>query len=186
VLARIKGTVIETKPVWLSFGLDVRMPTGDAYNFLGSGAAGLQPFAVVSFRTKRVTPHIQAGYQINGNSPLAGDIFANTKGHLPNQFNYAAGFDAGIDKRLSLAFDVLGEEVYGTQEILRTTFTGANGQRYPNTIFVRKNLNMTNGSIGFKVNPVSTVLLSVNILFEMNQAGLRAPVVPLVGISKTF
>lgn len=186
VLTRIKGTVLETNPVWVSLGLDVRMPTGDPYNFLGSGAAGVQPFVAVSFRAKRVTPHVDLGYQVNGNSPLAGDIFAGTKGHLPNQFNYAVGVDAGISKRLSLAFDVVGQEVFHTQGIRKTTFTAANASTYADTGFVRQNLNMTNGSIGFKVNPVNTVLISFNVLFEMNQAGLRSPVVPLIGISKTF
>lgn len=186
VLARVKGTVFESKPLWISLGADIRMPTGDPYNFLGSGAAGIQPFAVVSARTRRLTPHFNFGYQINGKSPLAGNIFAGTKGHLPNAFNYDAGFDTGIDKRLSIAFDVIGQEVFGTQSIRSSTFTAADGSQYPDTFFYRKNLNMTNGSIGFKVNPVSTILLSLNVLFEMNQAGLRAPVVPLIGISKTF
>lgn len=186
VLARVKGTVLETKPVWMSLGLDVRMPTGDPYNFLGSGAVGLQPFVALSFRTEHITPHLDLGYLVNGSSVLAGNIFQGTTGHLPNQFTYAAGFDAGISKRLTMAFDVIGQEVFSTQSVHKTTFTAADGTTYPDTVFAHQNLNITNGAIGFKVNPVSTLLVSFNVLFEMNQAGLRSPVVPLIGISHTF
>jgi hypothetical protein len=40
--------------------------------------------------------------------------------------------------------------------------------------------------VGFKVSPISTLLVSANFIFKMNDAGLRARVVPLVGISYAF
>jgi hypothetical protein len=111
VLVRVKGTAWKTKPAWLAVGLDVRLPTGDAYNFLGSGAVGLKPFIAISGRTKIVTPHVNVAYQWNDSSPLAGDIFTGSKGHLPNQFEYAVGFDAGMSKRFSFAADALGRKI---------------------------------------------------------------------------
>lgn len=186
VLVRVKGTLVAGKVAWLGVGLDTRMPTGDAYNFLGSGTLGLRPFATLSLRAKRLTPHVDLGYQWNGSSVLAGDIFAGTKGHLPNQFTYAAGFDAGVNKKLSLAFDVLGAEIFHPQSIQSRTFTAADGTTYPDSIFVKDDINVTNGSVGFKVNPIGTVLVSFNVLFKMNDAGLRSRVVPLVGFSYTF
>jgi hypothetical protein len=186
VLMRIKGTVAEWKPVWLSAGLDIRMPTGDAYDFLGSGTLGLRPFLAISSRNHRVTPHLNAGFQWNGSSPLAGDIFAGTSGHLPNQITYAAGFDAGLNSKLSFAMDVLGQDVMHAQVVRPATFIAANGTSWQDTAFSRRNVNIVNGSAGFKVNPIGTVLVSFNALFRMNDAGLRSKVVPLVGLSYTF
>ncbi len=186
VLVRLKGTALKTKPAWFALGLDVRLPTGDAYNFLGSGAVGLKPFIAISGRTKRVTPHVNVGYQWNDSSPLAGDIFTGTSGHLPNQFEYAVGFDAGVNKKFSFAADLLGQEIFHAQGVTTSTFTAANGAQFANTTFQRENATITNGSLGFKVNPIGTLLVSFNVLVQLNDAGLRARVVPLVGFSYTF
>ena len=186
VLVRLKGTAWKTGPAWLAVGLDVRLPTGDAYNFLGSGALGLKPFVAISGRTKRVTPHVNLGYQWNDSSPLAGDIFTGTKGHLPNQFTYAVGFDAGLGKKFSVAADILGQEVFHAEGVKPITFTAANGAKFADNGFVRQNANVTNGALGFKVNPISTLLVSFNLLVQLNDGGLRSRVVPLVGFSYTF
>lgn len=186
VLVRVKGTALKTAPAWFALGVDVRLPTGDAYNFLGSGAVGLKPFIAISGRTKKITPHVNLGYQWNDSSPLAGDIFTGTSGHLPNQFEYAVGFDAGVNKRFSFAADLLGQEIFHAQGVTPTTFTAANGSKFADNGFVRENINLTNGSVGFKVNPIGTLLVSFNVLVQLNDAGLRSRVVPLVGFSYTF
>ena len=48
-------------------GLDVRFPSGDALNFLGSGSYGVKPFVVFSYKA-RVSPHVMFGYEWNSNS----------------------------------------------------------------------------------------------------------------------
>lgn len=186
VLVRLKGTAWKTAPAWVAVGLDVRLPTGDAYNFLGSGALGLKPFVAISGRTKKITPHVNLGYQWNDSSPLAGDIFTGTKGHLPNQLTYAVGFDAGINKKFSFAADILGQQVFHAEGVRPITFTAANGAKFADNAFVRENVNITNGALGFKVNPIGTLLVSFNLLVQLNDGGLRSRVVPLVGFSYTF
>lgn len=39
---------------------------------------------------------------------------------------------------------------------------------------------------GFKVNPVRELLVSFNLLFALNDAGLRDRVSPLIGVAYTF
>jgi hypothetical protein len=46
--------------------------------------------------------------------------------------------------------------------------------------------NLTYFSIGAKIQPVSTLLISGNALIPLNSGGLKPQVVPLVGISYTF
>jgi hypothetical protein len=115
---------------------DLRLPTGDEQNFLGSGTFGFTPFAVFSYAA-RVSPHVNVGYEVNGNSVLAGQIIppqpvglpANitvpstyTKGHLPNQFLYSGGVDViVVPKRLAGTFDLIGQRVISAERATVTT-----------------------------------------------------------------
>ena len=117
VVGRLKANVLKGARAGLSLGLDVRVPTGDPYDFLGSGALGVKPFAAVSFALGRFSPHVNLGYQWNGKSVLAGNIIQNTKGALPRQLFYAAGFDIGVTQKFTLAADFLGQRVTGVERI---------------------------------------------------------------------
>jgi hypothetical protein len=186
VLMRVKGTAINGRRTKLAIGLDVRTPTGDEYDFLGSGAPGLKPFVALSTRAGRVSPHVNLGYQWNGNSVLAGDVRTGAKGHLPNQVNWAAGFDAGVTRTFTFAFDILGQQIFKAPRMRPDTYAAANGTSWAQSSFFRQSLHITNGSVGFKVAPISTLLVSANFVFQLNDAGLRARVVPLVGVSYAF
>lgn len=185
VILRVKGTAVR----WgdraaLAVGTDVRLPTGDESNLLGSGAIGIKPYVALSASYGRVSPHFNFGYQWSGKSVLAGDIATGYKRHLPGAFPYAAGVDVGVAKRLTLDFDVLGEELIGQSRIIRQRYT-RDGVDFPDVISRREQANITNGAVGFKFNPFGSVLLYANLLFKMNDAGLRAKATPLFGITYT-
>ena len=46
--------------------------------------------------------------------------------------------------------------------------------------------NISSGAVGLKVSPMNKLLVTGNLLFRLNDAGLRAKVVPLIGISYVF
>jgi hypothetical protein len=48
------------------------------------------------------------------------------------------------------------------------------------------NLNLTLGTVGVKFNPVGSFLLSANVLFPLNKAGLRSRLSTVVGLDYTF
>ena len=188
VTVRLKASVLKGKNVGVALGLDSRMPTGDPYDFLGSGGYGFKPFVAISSKVGRISPHINFGYQYNGQSVLAGDLASDRKGKLPNQIKYAVGFDAGITKKFTISADVLGDQFRASrvrETEYSTTFNNRTF-RYPTIAFERATLNLINGSIGAKINPVDKLLVSFNLLYQMNDAGLRARVVPLFGVSYTF
>jgi hypothetical protein len=171
----------------LALAADFRAPTGDAYNLLGSGAVGIRPFVALSFHTRRVAPHFNLGYQWNGNSVLAGNnISLGHTGHLPNSLDYAVGLDIGATRRLTFAFDVLGDRIFHGSRVFRTTGQDAAGNSFQNIQVRTESLNITNGSVGAKINLGGALLLTANAIFRMNDAGLRAKVVPLVGLSYSF
>src|SRR6185369_10447392 len=74
VIFRVKGNAWHGNRVGMSLGVDVRTPTGNARELLGSGAVGIKPFVAVSAAGKHFAPHINVGYQWNGKSILAGDL----------------------------------------------------------------------------------------------------------------
>jgi hypothetical protein len=185
VLLRVKSTVLKGETAALAVGADFRLPTGDEYDFLGSGAVGVKPFAAISAHTGAVSPHVNVGFQYNGSTILAGDPVRGTKRRLPNQFVYAAGVDAGVTKKLTLALDVLGNHLNGGRVISRA-FTAANGAVFPNIAFQNGAFDVLNGSAGLKFNPIGRLLVTVNTIFRMNRAGLRDRVTPLFGVSYTL
>ena len=185
VIFRGKFSAWKGERAGLAVGLDVRVPSGDAMNFLGSGATGIRPFAAFSYRA-RVSPHLNAGYEWNGDSILAGNVLTGTKGKLPDAFLYAGGVDVGINKRASAVFDIVGQVTLDTEQIAVTTFTASNGSQAPTFIITKGNVPITSASLGLKVNPWKSLLLNGNILIKLNDAGLRATVVPYVSVSYTF
>lgn len=62
VLLRAKGTVVRRGQNGFAAGADVRFPSGNEDDLLGSGAWGVKPFLVASFSYKRVSPHVNLGY----------------------------------------------------------------------------------------------------------------------------
>ncbi len=77
VTIRVKGNVIQREAFRVALALDIRTPTGNARELLGSGSTGIKPFIAVS-AGKRVSPHANIGYQYNGSSILAGNLTGTT------------------------------------------------------------------------------------------------------------
>jgi hypothetical protein len=197
---RGKYEVYQGEHFGFATGVDVRLPTGDEQNFLGSGAIGVRPFGIVSY-SARVSPHAEIGYELNGKSILAGDFVAaaTTKGGLPDRFVYIVGADAAIVKRLTASFDIYGQRLFGVPQLFSTAYTDLGkcsdivcstltpGTTHPD-IAVRPNTdyNITNASVGLKYRPFGHLVITGNVLIKLDDGGLRSTVVPLVGASYSF
>ena len=187
MIFRLKGTVYKEGSTALALGGEVRLPTGDEENLLGSGATGLAPFLVFSSSHKTFSPHVMIAYQWNGDSVLAGDVGRGTKGDLPDQLFYQVGADLGVTKRLTLAVDLLGRTVIDGQRMAGDTFAALDGRStFTNVRFETASFNVVNGAVGIKFNPAGNLLVDVNVLFKLNDAGLRDRITPLVGFEYSF
>jgi len=185
VIARLK---VRPARSGVALGVDVRFPTGDELNLLGSGAYGVKPFLVLSFSQKVLSPHINVGYQWNGDSVLGGNVVTGEKGSLPDQILYEAGVDVGLTPRITLALDVLGRRVLKSPRLQTETFHALDGtSTFPNIHFIQDaNFNVTNGSAGLKINAGGRLLLDFNVLFKIDKGGLRDKITPLVGFEYSF
>lgn len=185
VIFRGKFQALKGEKAGLAVGLDVHVPSGDERNFLGSGTWGVRPFAAFSY-AGRISPHASFGYQRNGDSVLAGDVTTDTSSHLPDIITYSAGADAGVTHRVTLSADFLGQSLVNAKKIAPSTFTDAAGATHSNIVTSTATINQASIAVGGKVNPVGRLLITANVLFRVNDAGLHSRPVPLIGVSYSF
>ena len=187
LIVRGKETAFKSEHAGVAFGVEARLPTGREENLLGSGSFGLKVFEATSAIFGRVAPHVNVGYQWNSSSVLAGDVSTGVKGALPAEVSYVGGADVGVDKRLSIAFDVLGRYSTDAPRLASSTLTPAgSGQTFQDIAFSVGSLNVVNGSFGVKANVGGTTLVTFNLQFKLNDAGVRSRVTPLVGVEYGF
>ena len=140
LLLRFKGTVVQQANFAMAVGTDLRLPTGDAKNYLGTGATSVRPFLAASLYTKALgdgivlAPHLNVGWQYSGQSILAGQIvptrqavpvpapgsgtveglgtpFTQTKDYLPDVFSWVVGTELAVGPRNTIDVDFLGNEI---------------------------------------------------------------------------
>lgn len=186
VLLRAKYTAMRWKNGALATGLDARLPTGDEYNFLGSGSVGMRPFLALSMRRGNLSPHVNLAYQWNGNSVLVGNFLTGTIGNQPDQVQFAAGFDLGISKKFTVAADYLGSQQMQGNRVKIVDYRAANGKTFPNIQVRRARLPQNAASLGMKINPIAELLVTFNLLVALDDNGLRDRVAPMIGLSYTF
>ena len=152
LVVRLKGSVIERPHFVVAAGLDLRFPTGDETNYLGTGTTSIKPFVAVSLFSKPLkgfilAPHMEAGWQYSGKSTLAGTLqgtnqtftlsgaaipysgapFTATKGYLPSVFSWAVGTEIGLNKRNTITVDFLGNQIgwgHGVQTLVTASAPG--------------------------------------------------------------
>jgi len=189
VVFRVKVTVLVHERSHVALGLNVRTPTGDAENFLGAGAIGIKPFIAASYAGRRISPHVNLGYEYNGQSVLAGDVATGSVRKLPNQFFYSGGVDIAVLRRLTVASDLLGARLSSSDRIRRSSFIDVDGVTHPDisqTTLFRDSVNLVDISVGAKFRAWRNLLLTGNVAFKANDPGLRATAEPLASISYSF
>ena len=184
---RLKQTVGKSTRQGMALGVDLRLPTGDEKNLLGTGAPGAQPFLVWSGNYGVVAPHVNAGYQWNGSSVLGGDPGSGISADLPDVGTYSAGAVVAVHPRITAAIDVVGRYVIDSSRLQPHDFQALNGTSvFPNITFTSGSFNELSAAAGVKLNLFGRLLLDLNLLMPLNSAGLRDKVSPLIGIEYAF
>ena len=206
VILEVKGQVWNGERLRVAAGGEVRFPTGNEFNLLGSGAYGVKPYLTVS-RHGRFTPHANLGFQWNGRSALyLANIAPPTAPaadwvhlQLPRSLEYSAGADFGIVRRITLVTDLLGQHFFNAprvtspQQVLDPSYMSGtqpyllpNGQPVTSIGIRHADYDTDNLGLGLKVNPWKNLLVTGNVLFKLNEGGLRSKAVPLIGLSYRF
>jgi hypothetical protein len=207
ITIRGKYEVLHGEKFTGSIGLGVRFPSGDAKNFLGTGAYGVTPFGVLTY-AGRISPHVRLGYEWNSSSILAGDPLkvpgafplsaTGPSASLPPAWLYSAGADFRATKWLTIAADLIGQGVVSANRLSLGSFSRlpeTDGKTDPTTEStipvpsiqpVTASYNSDAIAIGGKVRLKHEFVLIGNATIRVNDGGLRANVVPLVGVSYAF
>ena len=175
VVVRVKHSLRKRETSGLAAGVDLRIPTGDALNLLGSGTPGVQPFAIWSGSYRQVSPHINVGYRWNGSSVLAGNPSTGESGNFPDDLGYALGADVSANSRLTIAFDVLGRYTINAERLQQEEFHALDGRStFPSIGFaVDSYTNALSGSMGMKAMLADKLLLTGTSLFSLDDRGVR-------------
>ena len=189
LVARVKTTLMRDGSRAFAVGLDLRLPTGDEQNLLGAGAPGVRGFAALTASLGPIAPHANVAYQWNGSSVIAGDVRADVKGNLPDNFSYALGSDVLVAPRLSAIFDIFGQRVIDSPRVRprTSTRTGAAGSvTLDDIVFDMASYWTSAGGFGLKANVVSQMLVTFNLRFAMGNGGLTDRLSPLLGVEWAF
>jgi hypothetical protein len=188
LIVRGKGTALKTPRAGIAIGLEARLPTGNEENLLGSGAVGVKLFEAVSFAFGRITPHINAGYQWNGRSVLAGDLADDRTADFPDELSYIVGADIAVERRLSMDVELLGRHAADAPRLTRRTFVSPSdpSAQFADIAFTSRSLDALSGAFGLKANVAGTALVTFNLLFKLDEAGVRTKATPLIGVEYSF
>ncbi len=179
-------------------GAQFRFPTGDANNYLGSGAWGANVYGLVEYRGTvmhhGIAPHVKVGYQWNGQSQIL-DIQNPPHENLPGGLEYGFGADYGLFRTFTLVADGVGNQYVNAPSLSAGSVTlppntNQSGLQIPSTLATSISGNTTyttfNFSGGFKwILPKTRehLLLYANVMVPINNVGLHSDPVPLVGIA---
>jgi hypothetical protein len=192
-----------------SVGLGVRFPSGDANNFLGTGAYGVIPFGAITARTGRLSPHARFGYEWNSHSILAGnpsgidqitEKAAPTTASLPAAWLYSFGADYRAQTWLTFAADLIGQRVLDVRRLTLKSYSllpETDGTTDPSneskgpipSILINPSSSSYSSdsvALGAKIRLKKELVLIGNATMRVDDGGLRANVVPLVGLSYAF
>jgi hypothetical protein len=183
-VAKIKAKIYDRGGLALALATDIRLPIGDEFNLQGAGAFGIKPQFIASYTSHAFSPHVNASYEWNGRSYLASSTGLE-KQKLPSQVSYSVGADVAASQRLTLSFDLLDQIVLNAPGLRLVTETVGSDQ-FQNIDYLNRTRHEVNGAAGFKVRLTSDVALTGNLLFRVNEAGLRTRIVPLIGLSHVF
>jgi hypothetical protein len=194
----------------LAIAADLRLPTGDKNNLLGSGATQAKILFVMSDERGRFGHHVNVGYTVaDGN--VAGSVTGREPAKIPDEINYTGGLEFIASPRLTLMGDVVGRTLRGAGHLdvvskgfeynnPPVTFDPAIGPGcggIPGGFTCRTasfdefaprpgNLTLLLGTGGVKYYVGGNLLVSGSVLFPLNNAGLRSRATAVVGVDYAF
>jgi hypothetical protein len=182
MIVRAKYSLAKGSAQGLAMGLDLRLPTGDAANMLGTGATQAEFYAIASSTQGRLAPHANVGYTVANNG-------------VSNQFNYVGGLEFAASPKLTIVGDVLGRTFRtGTRIVDNPTlhiFQESNGG--PNEAAILPTIGTESAgytsvlaTVGAKFNPYRTLLVSAHLVFTLTNAGLKRGVTPVIGFDYSY
>jgi len=189
ILLRAKYQFASRESAVLAAATDLRLPTGDEDNLLGTGGTQAKLYLIGSGLFGSFATHVNLGYTFSsGGSEFVGE--------LSDEFNFAAAFDVAVHPRVTIAAEILWRTLIdanqirvGEEPFLFRRFDSSEIQTTLRPILTAEteNLDLATTTVGLKVNLTGTLLLTADLIFSLTDDGLQdQDVVPLIGIDYSF
>lgn len=210
VALRGKYNFLRKNGMALAAALDLRLPTGNEDELLGSGATQVKASLVGSGEWGRWSPHFNVGYTASsGGEPNLGPIpqnvldvepgLASVPGP-PDEVNYTIGGEVSAHPRVTVFADIVGRTLLNAQEFsLQSTnyeYNNTGGDVPPITTSVEvrdtmvareSNLTTALASVGLKVSPGKNFLLFAAALVPLvNDVGLQDDFTGVFGLEWNY
>jgi hypothetical protein len=102
-------------------------------------------------------------------------------------YSFEEARHVSANDHLTLAFDVLGRSLIHAERIRPQDFHALeNVSVFSDVAFSQESFNELSGSFGFKVNLVDRLLLNANLLFALDDHGVRDKVTPMLALQYSF
>ncbi len=173
---RVKMTLGQSPRFGYGLLGDVRLPTGDAENLLGSGELAVRGIGVFSARLGDFSPHANLGYLFRAGERQSSAVLATV------------GFDHLLAPWATLAFDLISELPTGealelpTPVIIEQPFTR---RVLPTNIPDRRD-DLLNASLGAKFSAMQGFNVVINSVVPLNSGGLRPNAIWTAGLEYNF
>jgi hypothetical protein len=210
IVLRTKYHFLQAGAGGLAAAVDVRLPTGDESELLGTGGTQAKFLLIASSERGRFGQHANVGYTV-AHGDVAGTIEGSAAASLPDELNYTAGVEFIASPRVTVTGDVVGRTLRGAGrlELAAKGFEyndpslnvlglpgpgcgGFVGGFTCRTAFFEEfapkagNLTLLLGTAGAKWNMAGNLLLTGSVLFPLTDAGLRSRVTTVVGLDYAF
>lgn len=186
---------------------DLRLPTGDAENLLGAGAAQGRIAVVLSTGTDRFAQHVNLGYTFSGATDVSTFILENAALEAallptdtpPDEFNFNGAVEFAATDRLTLLGEFVGRTLrnVGRLDVAERSFLYTpQGQPALTPPLASPsfrefqarpgNLTLSLGAVGVKYNLTNRFLLTGHLLVPLTEGGLRSNLTTSIGLDYTF
>jgi hypothetical protein len=179
VAVRVKAHLGQTQGFGFGVAGDIRLPTGDSANFLGSGQTSARVIGIVSGRIGNFGPHLNAGFNYRSGANQTSSIVG------------AIGFDHLIADRVTFVGDILADLQTGDSKLLLPDPVVFNSpaparRMHLTNIPDDEQDNLVDASIGFKIQFPREYRLVTNLLVPLSDGGLRARYLWTLGFERSF
>jgi len=183
IVVRAKYNFYRQDNAGLALGVDLRLPTGNEDDMLGTGSTQTKVYLITSGTGGRVSPHANVGYTF-ASGGLAND-----------QFNYVGGLEIRASPTVTFVADLIGRTFLDTYRLADVSEahqyrTSDNGPLQSMTLegldIEEGTLTSILGTVGIKANPAPNLLLSAHVLVSLTDGGLRTKFTPVLGIDFSF
>jgi len=173
IVLRARYNMYRSGASGMAVGAEVRLPTGDEEDLLGTGSTSFTPRFIGSYEQDRVGIHGEVGYTLRG---------------VSEALTYAGAVTAVAAPRLTLVGELLGRRLNAVGRLVETTLphprlAGVDTVRLTSSDETADRLLVV---AGFKWNIASTWLLTANVLRPLTDVGLNARWVPSVTFDYWF